>query len=124
MEDSREENLRDVAKDDENKIKIHALRWDVYTRYKEELTKREFSVSIQHPKRGNIVWTCVKENIIKGKENCGDIGLHGFDYKLFEEDEVGGGSRGIRQVSLFYKYNQVVARRLGHADGKNESSGW
>ena len=34
-----------------------------------------------------------------------------------------GYSRGIRQVSLFESSNSFVARGLGKADGKNESSG-
>ena len=35
MENSRKENWRDVAEDDEDKCKIHVLRWYVYTREKE-----------------------------------------------------------------------------------------
>ena len=34
---------------------IHALRWDIYTKDKEELIKRYFSVYVPHPKGGNIV---------------------------------------------------------------------
>ena len=55
MQDSREEHWRDVADDGEYKSKIHALRWDVHTREKEELINRDFSVSVPHPKGGNIV---------------------------------------------------------------------
>ena len=32
MEDSREEHWRDVSEDDEDNNKIHALKWDIYTR--------------------------------------------------------------------------------------------
>ena len=32
IEDSREENWRDVNEDGEDKSMIHVLRWDVYTR--------------------------------------------------------------------------------------------
>ena len=32
MEDSREEHWRDVSVDDEDNNKIHALKWDIYTR--------------------------------------------------------------------------------------------
>ena len=34
-------------------------------------------------KGGNIVWTCVKDNIIKENEDYKAIGLYGFGYKLF-----------------------------------------
>ena len=49
-------------------------------------------MSVPHSKGGIIVWTCVKDNIIDEKEGYKDIGLRGFDYKLFEEEE-GGGNR-------------------------------
>ena len=49
-------------------------------------------------KGGGIVWTFVKHNIINEKEDYNAIGLHVFYYKLFEEEEVGGGVRGARQV--------------------------
>ena len=57
-------------------------------------------MSIPHPKGGNIVWTCVKANIIKGNEDYKAIGLSGFGYKLFEEEEGGG----VREVLDGYPY--------------------
>ena len=90
MEDSRQEHLRDVAEDEYDKKDIHALSWDVYTREKEELIKIYFLVSVLHPKGGNIVQTCVKDAIIKEEHQYKDIGLCGFDCKLFEEEEGGG----------------------------------
>ena len=56
MEDIKGEHWMDFAEDGEDKSNIHALRWDVYTRDKEELIKREFLVSVLHKKGGNIVW--------------------------------------------------------------------
>ena len=37
---SRYDHWRDVSKDDEGRSKICALRWDFYTKYKEDLIKR------------------------------------------------------------------------------------
>ena len=68
MEVSMEEHWRDVAEDIKDKSNIHALRWYVYTRQKDQLIKRQFSVSVTHPKGGNIFWNCVKDNIIEEKE--------------------------------------------------------
>ena len=82
-EDSREEHWSDVDDEGEDKKKIHDLRWEVYVKEKEELTKREFSVSVPHPKGGAIFWNCVKDHIIDEHEDYKDIGLRGFDYKLF-----------------------------------------
>ena len=42
MEEIREEHLRDVGEDDNDKSKIRALEWDVYTREKEGFIKKEF----------------------------------------------------------------------------------
>ena len=63
MEDIRfdiiwEDNWRDLAEENNDKKKIHALRWNVYVKEKEELIAREFSVSVPHP---------------KGKKNCLDL---------------------------------------------------
>ena len=54
MEDSREEHWMDVDEDGEYKSNIHALRWDLYTREKEDLIKREFLVSVPHLKGGKL----------------------------------------------------------------------
>ena len=40
MDEIREEHWRDVSEEGDNKKKIHALRWEVYAKYKEELIKR------------------------------------------------------------------------------------
>ena len=87
MEDTMNEHWRDVAEDRKYKSNIYSLRWNVYTQDIEELIKIYFLVSVPHPKGRNIVWTCVKDSITKEKEDCKDIGLCGFDYKLFEEEE-------------------------------------
>ena len=46
-------------------------------------------MSVPHLKGGNIGWTFVKDNIIKENEDYKTIGPRVFDYKLFEEEEVG-----------------------------------
>ena len=90
MDEIRDEHWMDFSEEGENMKKIHALRWEVYVKEKEELIKREFLVSILHLKGGNIVWTYVKDNITEENEDYKAIGIHGFDYKLFEEEEGGG----------------------------------
>ena len=57
-------------------------------------------MSIPHPKGGGIICTCVKNHIIDEKEQYKDIGLRGFDYKLFEEEE----GRGTQEVLDRYPY--------------------
>ena len=59
-----------------------------------------FGVSSTY-KRGAIVWTCVKDHIINEKQDYKDIGLHGFDFKLFEEEEGGGNREGLYRYHYF-----------------------
>ena len=103
MYDTRDQHWRDVAKEGDDKKKIRSLRWELYVKDNTDLIKRDFPVSVTHPKRGNIVWTCVNDNTIKEKEDYKDTGLHGFDYKLFEEKQDGGLERdyiGILILSI------------------------
>ena len=84
MDNNREENWRDVAEEGYDKKKIYSLRWEVCVKQKQYLIKRNVLVSVPYPKGENIVWNCVKDNIINGKYQYTFIGLSGFDYKLFE----------------------------------------
>ena len=52
-------------------------------------------MSVPHRKGREIVCTCVKDHIIDEKEDHKDIGLRGFDYTLFEEEEGGGAREGL-----------------------------
>ena len=84
MDDTRGKHWKDVDEEGYDRKNIHALRQEVYVKDKQELIKREFLVSVSHPKEGNIVWTRVKDNILEGKKYCKSIGLSVFDYKLFQ----------------------------------------
>ena len=46
-------------------------------------------MAVPHPKGGEIVWTCVEDNVLGEKEEYRAIGQRGFDYKRFKETEVG-----------------------------------
>ena len=84
MDEIRDKHQRYVAEEGGDKNNIHALIWYIYVIEKEYLIKRYFLVSFSHLKGVNIDWTCVKDHIIDDKYQCEAIGLHGFDYKLFE----------------------------------------
>ena len=43
---------------------VHDLRWENYTKEKEDFIKRDFFVAVLHPKGGVIVCTCVEDNIL------------------------------------------------------------
>ena len=64
-------------------------------------------MSVPHPKGGNIVWTFVNDNIIYKNEQYKDIGLRGFDYKLFEEEEGGGTREGLDGYTYLKHLSQL-----------------
>ena len=73
QDEIQEDHWRDISDEGDDKKDIHALRWEVYVKEKQELIKREFLVSVPHPKGGAIFWTCVKDRIIDEKEDYKDI---------------------------------------------------
>ena len=63
--DNREKHWKDViVENNEYRGKVHDLKWEVYMKQK-EFIKRDFSVVFTHTKGGNVVWTCVEDNIIE-----------------------------------------------------------
>ena len=52
-------------------------------------------MSVLNPKGGGIVWNFVNDLIIDENEKYKSIGLRGFDYKLFEEEEGWGARDGL-----------------------------
>ena len=65
---------------------------------KEEFMNKGVSVVILYPKGGGgVIYTCVKDDVVREKEQYKSIGLHGFDYKLFEEEE---GTWGVERAQM------------------------
>ena len=50
MGDTKDDHWRDDADECDDKKKIHAMRWGVYVKEKEELIKREFLMPVPYPK--------------------------------------------------------------------------
>ena len=59
MDAIREEHWRNVSEEGGDKKKINVPRWEFYVKEKEELIKREFSVSVSYPKGGGGVFGLV-----------------------------------------------------------------
>ena len=65
MDDTSGNHWSDVSEYGDDKNKIHSLRWDVQVKEKENFINREFLVSIPNLKGGNIVCTCVNDQIVE-----------------------------------------------------------
>ena len=69
--------------ENEYRGKFHALRWQLYIKQKYYLVKRVFLVVVPYTKGVEMIFTCVKDDVV-GKNYCQNaIVLHGFDFKLF-----------------------------------------
>ena len=58
-------------------------------------------VSIPYLRGGDFFWTCVKGNIIEGKDQYESIVIRGFDYKLSKEEYGGGVQYGLDEYPYF-----------------------
>ena len=57
----------------------------------------------------------MKDHIIDEKEDYKDIGLHGFDFKLFEEEEGGRTREGLYRYHNFcYLLHPINLTQLVH----------
>ena len=55
LDEIREENWRGVADEGDDKKNIHALRWQVYVKQKEDMIKRDFWCQFHILKGGRLV---------------------------------------------------------------------
>ena len=72
------------------KALIHAKRWDVYVNEKENLVKGGYSVEVVSHDKKEIVWEVVNDHVVEEPTYHEDIGLQGFDFNVFDEDEEEG----------------------------------
>ena len=73
MDNSREKHCRYIAEEADNRKNILEYRWEVYVKDKEELIKREFLVSITHPKGGG---GCL--DLCEGSYHQGKVSLQSY----------------------------------------------
>ena len=88
------------------------------------MINRELLVSIPHTKGGKYFWTCVKDHIIEENDDYEAIGLRGFDYILFEEEE----GEGVRERLDGYPYLKHLIKLwtgdyVKHMSEMNEMAG-
>ena len=66
ISDYREKHWKDVFEDiHQDKGNTYAMSWELYTEDKEQYIRRKVLVAFPHLKVGNIIQTCVEDNIIK-----------------------------------------------------------
>ena len=91
IENERERHWRNVSEDNEGgvdeKALLHANRWDLYLDEKEKLVNGKYLVEVVGHDKKKVLWEVVKYHVIEEPSDNKDIGLRGFDFNIFDEDE-------------------------------------
>ena len=93
IDDERERHWRNVFEDNEGgvdeKSLLHAKRWDLYLNEKEKLVNGKYSVEVAGHNKKKLLWEVVGDHVVEEPRDHVDIGLRGFDFNIFDEDEEG-----------------------------------
>ena len=71
------------------KALLHAKRWYVYVNEKEKLVKGGYLVEVVGHDKKKVIWKVVDDHVVEDPHHHEDIGLLGFDFKIFDKDEEG-----------------------------------
>ena len=74
---------------DDAKALLHAKRWDIYANEKEKLVKGGYSVEVVGNDKKKVLWEVVDDHVLEEPTDHEEIGLRGFDFNYFDEDEEG-----------------------------------
>ena len=89
----RERHWRNVFKDNEGgvdeKALLHAKRWDLYLYEKDKLVKGKYSVEVVVHDKKKVIGEVVDDHVVGEPSDHEYIGLRGFDFNIFDEDEEG-----------------------------------
>ena len=122
----------DGGVDDENAL-LYAKMWDVYVDEKERLVKGGYSLAVVGHDGRKVLWEVVNDHTVEYPTDHEEIGLWGFDFNLFNEDEEGFVRKGSSEFpylimlikirpgnwkTLLKRMNQKVDEDNGEALGK------
>ena len=109
LDDKRERHWRMVFEDndvgvDGTKTLLHAKRWYLYVNYKENLAKGGYSVEVSGHDKKNVLWEVVDDHVVEEPSDHEEIGLQGFYFNVFDEDEEGV----VREGSSEFPYLLIL----------------
>jgi len=91
IDDERERHWRNVFEDNEGgvdeKAKLHAKRWDLYLHKKDKLVQSKYSVEVVGHDKKKVIWEVIGDHEVEEPSDHEEIGLRGFDFKIFDQDE-------------------------------------
>ena len=74
---------------DDKKSILYDKRWDVYIIQKTALIKDGYYVEVSDYDGKKVIWEVVYDHVVENGKKNDDIGLWGFGFNIFEEDEEG-----------------------------------
>ena len=74
---------------DDKKALLHTKRWDLYVNENEQLVKGKYSVEVFGHGKKKVLGEVVDDNVVEDPSDHKYIGLRGFDFNVFDEDERG-----------------------------------
>ena len=93
IDGEREHQWRNIFEDNEGgvdeKALLHAKLWDLYIYEKYKLVKGKYSVEVVGHDKKKLIWEVVGDHVVEEPSDHEDIGLRGFDFNIFDEDEEG-----------------------------------
>ena len=92
IDNDRERHWRMVFDENEGgvdyaKALLHAKRWYLYVNEKEQLVKGGYSVEVFRHDKKKVLWEVFDDNVLEEPSDHEDIGLRGYDFNIFDEDE-------------------------------------
>ena len=101
IDDERERHWRMVFKEndggvEDEKALLHDKRWDVYVNEKENIVKGGYLVEVVSHEKNKVLWGVVDDHVVEEPTDNEEIGLRGFDFNFFDEDEEGGCWRRVQ----------------------------
>ena len=74
---------------DDAKALLHAKRWDIYVNEKENIVKCVYLVENFGYDKNKVLWEVVDYHVVEEPIDHEEIGLQGFDFNVFGQDEEG-----------------------------------
>ena len=79
---------------------LHAKCWGLYVNDKEQLVKGRYLVEVVGHDKKKVLWEVVGDHVVEEPSDNKDIGLKGFDFNIFDEDEEGVVREGCSETYL------------------------
>ena len=120
LDNDRKRHWRTVFEDndggvDDKKAFIHAKMCDIYVNKNEKIIKGGYLVEVVSSYRKKVIWGVVDDHVVEEEKYRAKIGIRGFDFNFFDEDEERTVGEGLSEypyllmlMKLRYGYRKNI----------------